>query len=126
MSYLSKKITLCFLTNIISFCIASLYCQETNTLKDTNIVVPQKHTATSNSSIPNDYKLIIQDDFHFFNTDNWSKGLTHDTDASIKMIWNKKTGGKNLLNGMYAGYIVDQNTYIKDGAIYFDNKKETC
>lgn len=75
--------------------------------------------------IPENYQLTISDDFSFFNTQKWSKGLTHDTDPSIKMIWNKNTGGKHLLNDNYAGYLLAENTYTANGHLYLENRKET-
>lgn len=75
--------------------------------------------------VPENYQLTLEDTFTFFDTNNWSKGLTHDTDPSIKMIWNKTTGGEHLLNDSYAGYLLGENVYTKNGHLYLDNKKET-
>jgi len=77
------------------------------------------------SYVPSTYELIINDDFSFFNTAHWSKGLLNDTDPSIKMIWNQNTGGEHLLNDNYAGYLLDENVYIKNGFLYLDNRKQT-
>ena len=74
--------------------------------------------------VPDNYVLTFSDDFSFFNSDNWSKGLTHDTDPDVKMIWNKTSGGKYLLNDNYAGYLLDKNVYAKNGALHLDNVKE--
>ena len=41
------------------------------------------------------------------------------------MKWNKNTGGENLLNDNYAGYLMDNNVYVKDGMLYLENKKES-
>lgn len=76
------------------------------------------------SFAPEGYELILQDDFEFFNAEHWSKGLTHDSDPDIRMIWNKNTGGEFLLNDNYAGYLLDKNVYTKNGALYLDNEKE--
>lgn len=77
------------------------------------------------SYVPENYNIAISDDFSFFNSNNWSKGLTHDLDPSIKMIWNSTTGGKNLLNDNYAGYLLNDNVYIQEDCLYLDNRKET-
>lgn len=76
------------------------------------------------SYVPQNYSLVIKDEFSNFNAANWSKGLRHDTDPTIKMIWNKNTGGENLLNDNYAGYLLDDNVYTKNGHLYLDNKKQ--
>lgn len=75
--------------------------------------------------VPENYRLELSDNFEFFSSSNWSKGLTHDSNPSIRMIWNSKTGGLNLLNDQYAGYIQDDNIYIKNGNIYLENRKES-
>ena len=41
------------------------------------------------------------------------------------MIWNQHTGGRHLLNDNYAGYITDQNTFVENGQLFLQNKKET-
>ncbi|MGB0261128.1 MAG: hypothetical protein ACPF99_06950, partial [Flavobacteriaceae bacterium] len=78
---------------------------------------------SSTNPVPANYELIRQDDFGFFNTTNWSKGLIHDADESIRMIWNKNTGGKHLLNDNYDGYLVDDNVYVSDGLLFFRKQK---
>jgi len=79
-----------------------------------------------NNPVLANYELIRQDDFGFFDTRNWSKGLTHDTDASIRMIWNRNTGGQHLLNDNYAGYLKDDNVYVGEGGLlHLENRKET-
>ena len=60
------------------------------------------NNSSTNPALAN-YELIRQDDFGFFDTTNWSKGLTNDNDESIRMIWNKNTGGEHLLNDNYDG-----------------------
>ena len=79
---------------------------------------------SSTSPVPANYELIRQDDFGFFDKTNWSKGLIHDADESIRMIWNKNTGGEFLLNDNYDGYLVDNNVYVSDGLLYLENRKE--
>ena len=80
---------------------------------------------SSTSPVPKaNYELIRQDDFGFFDKTNWSKGLIHDADESIRMIWNKNTGGEFLLNDNYDGYLVDNNVYVSDGLLYLENRKE--
>ena len=79
---------------------------------------------SSTSPVPANYELIRQDDFGFFDKTNWSKGLIHDTDESIRMIWNKNTGGEHLLNDNYDGYLVDNNAYVSDGLLFLENRKE--
>ena len=77
------------------------------------------------SHVPENYSLIKEDNFDFFSSENWSKGLTHDDDNSIRMLWNRNTGGEHLLNDKYAGYILDENVYISDdGLLYLENRKE--
>ena len=77
------------------------------------------------SHFPENYSLIKEDNFDFFSSENWSKGLTHDDDNSIRMLWNRNTGGEHLLNDKYAGYILDENVYISDdGLLYLENRKE--
>tara|TARA_B100000614_G_scaffold252519_1_gene265299 strand:- start:180 stop:1115 length:936 start_codon:yes stop_codon:yes gene_type:complete len=75
--------------------------------------------------VPSGYSLTKKDDFNAFNPQNWSKGLTHDTNPDIRMKWNKNTGGENLLNDNYAGYLMDNNVYVKDGLLFLENKKES-
>ena len=105
---------LCFFSILAS-------CQS-DTLALNDEIVEEEKEATY---VPENYHLTISDDFSFFNSQNWSKGLTHDLDPSIKMIWNSNTGGKNLLNDNYAGYLLDDNVYINEGSLYLDNRKET-
>lgn len=71
------------------------------------------------------YKLLLLDDFSEFNKDNWSKGMVNDENPSVKMIWNKNTGGKHRLNDNYAGYNLDENVYVKDSHLFLENRKET-
>ena len=33
--------------------------------------------------------------------------------------------GENLLNDNYAGYILDENTYVENGYLFLQNRKET-
>ena len=110
---------------LILFIISSVACQEENASLETNGSIENNKPAVQKSAVPDGYELILQDDFEFFDQNNWSKGLTHDSDASIKMIWNKNTGGKHLLNDNYAGYVQDQNTYTVNGLLYLNNRKET-
>ena len=108
------------LTVLLSISISLLFsCQEKE-----DIVTEIIEEAEVINYVPQNYKLVVSDDFSSFNTAHWSKGLTHDTDPSIKMIWNKNTGGKNLLNDNYAGYLLDDNVYIKDGSLHLDNRKQ--
>ncbi len=37
-----------------------------------------------NNYIPDNYEPHVKDDYNFFNSEHWSKGLTHDTNTSIK------------------------------------------
>lgn len=77
------------------------------------------------SHVPENYSLIKEDNFDFFSSENWSKGLTHGDDNSIRMLWNRNTGGEHLLNDKYAGYIMDENVYISDdGLLFLENRKE--
>jgi hypothetical protein len=80
---------------------------------------------SSTSPVLANYELTVQDDFDFFDTANWSKGLVHDADESIRMIWNKNTGGEHLLNDNYDGYLIDDNVYANDGLLFLENRKET-
>ncbi|GIR58116.1 MAG: hypothetical protein CM15mP65_06970 [Crocinitomicaceae bacterium] len=74
---------------------------------------------------PEGYELLLRDEFDSFNSNHWSKGLTNDIDDQIRMIWNQHTGGRHLLNDNYAGYITDQNTFVENGQLILQNKKET-
>ena len=77
---------------------------------------------SSTNPVPTNYELIRQDDFGFFDKTNWSKGLIHDADESIRMIWNKNTGGEHLLNDNYDGYLLDNNVYVSDGLLFLENR----
>tara|TARA_Y100000385_G_scaffold192884_1_gene199489 strand:+ start:1131 stop:1370 length:240 start_codon:yes stop_codon:yes gene_type:complete len=46
-------------------------------------------------------------------------------DEQLTMMWNQHTGGENLLNDNYAGYILDENTYVENGYLFLQNRKET-
>ena len=74
---------------------------------------------------PDGYQLIVRDEFESFDSTHWSKGLKNDVDEQIRMIWNQHTGGENLLNDNYAGYILDENTYVENGYLFLQNRKET-
>ncbi|MCH2083098.1 MAG: glycoside hydrolase family 16 protein [Saprospiraceae bacterium] len=74
---------------------------------------------------PEGYSLSWKDEFVIFDPSNWSKGLVHDDDPSIRMIWNMQTGGEHLLNDKYAGYLLDENAYVENGLLYLVNKEET-
>ena len=74
---------------------------------------------------PDGYQLLIRDEFDSFDSNHWSKGLKNDVDEQIRMIWNQHTGGENLLNDNYAGYIKDENTYVENGYLFLQNRKET-
>ena len=76
-------------------------------------------------SAPAGYQLLVRDEFEFFDSTHWSKGLKNDVDEQIRMIWNQHTGGENLLNDNYAGYILDENTYVENGYLFLQNRKET-
>ena len=83
-----------------------------------------ENNSSTNPVLAN-YELIRHDDFGFFDARNWSKGLTHGADESIRMIWNKSTGGEHLLNDNYDGYLLDDNVYVSDGLLFLENRKET-
>ena len=111
-----------------SFCFVFNSCSSEDNSANENVNVDDNNSDNnSNSSgyIPQNYSLIKEDNFNSFNTENWSKGLTHDSDPTIRMKWNKNTGGENLLNDNYAGYLMDNNVYVKDGMLYLENKKES-
>lgn len=113
MKRIAKFILLVLLTNNVS-------CQE----EVPSAIDEKQENNGATAFVPDGFELTLKDDFTFFNPANWSKGLTHDTDPSIKMIWNKNTGGAHLLNDKYDGYILDANTYIKNNCLYLDNRKE--
>jgi len=75
--------------------------------------------------IPIDYNLVTSDEFDSFENNNWSKGLTHSTNSSVRMNWNKNTGGENLLNNNYDGYLLDDNVYVNNGLLYLENRKQS-
>ena len=121
-----KKII--YLVLFFSFCFVFNSCSGEDNSANENVNVDDNNSDNnSNSSgyIPQNYSLIKEDNFNSFNTENWSKGLTHDSDPTIRMKWNKNTGGENLLNDNYAGYLMDNNVYVKDGLLYLENKKES-
>ena len=110
-----KKII--FIVLFCSFCLVFNSCGG-----DDNSSSDQTNSGDNNSNednnsgsdyVPQNYSLIEEDNFDSFNSENWSKGLLHDSDPSIRMKWNKNTGGQNLLNDNYAGYLMDDNVYIK-------------
>ena len=74
---------------------------------------------------PDGYRLLLRDEFDSFDSNHWSKGLKNDVDDQIRMIWNQHTGGENLLNDNYAGYLQDENTYVENGYLFLQNRKET-
>ena len=74
---------------------------------------------------PDGYQLLVSDEFESFDSTHWSKGLKNDVDEQIRMMWNQHTGGENLLNDNYAGYILDENTYVENGYLFLQNRKET-
>ena len=74
---------------------------------------------------PDGYQLLVRDEFESFNSMHWSKGLKNDVDEQIRMMWNQHTGGENLLNDNYAGYILDENTFVENGYLFLQNRKET-
>ena len=74
---------------------------------------------------PHGYQLLVRDEFDSFDSTHWSKGLKNDVDEQIRMMWNQHTGGENLLNDNYAGYILDENTFVENGYLFLQNRKET-
>jgi len=110
----------------ILFCCFTLLssCQNSDSDMDQEIIQEEEEQEPE-SFVPENYQLTLSDDFNFFNSQNWSKGLTHDEDPSIRMIWNQNTGGEHLLNDHYAGYLLDDNVYVNNGSLYLDNRKET-
>ena len=74
---------------------------------------------------PDGYQLLFRDEFESFDSTHWSKGLKNDVDEQIRMMWNQHTGGENLLNDNYAGYILDENTFVENGYLFLQNRKET-
>ncbi len=124
MPNLTISIKLMLLCSFGSFSLVC--CQESSSIDSNTLPVENENQEEAITDYaPNGYELILKDDFSTFNAEHWSKGLTHDTDPSIKMIWNRTTGGEHLLNNNYVGYLQDENTYIKDNALYLDNRKET-
>lgn len=113
----TKHILVFFLVGIIITCKGS-DISETDSSSE-------NETTSPTSYVPQHYTLRLVDHFDFFDPNNWSKGLMHDTDHSIRMIWNKNTGGENLLNDHYAGYLLDDNVYTKNGLLYLENRKQT-
>ena len=89
------------------------------------------HSCDKDSEIEEDliapagYQLLLRDEFESFDSTHWSKGLRNDVNPQIRMIWNQHTGGQNLLNDNYAGYILDENTYVENGYLFLQNRKET-
>jgi beta-glucanase (GH16 family) len=94
--------------------------------EDNNAKVEEEQIGETNETnyFSKKYSLVKRDDFSEFNPENWSKGLKHDADPTVKMIWNTKSGGEHLLNDNYAGYLLDENVYTKNGHLFLDNKKQ--
>tara|TARA_B100001057_G_C22863295_1_gene955489 strand:- start:4091 stop:4993 length:903 start_codon:yes stop_codon:yes gene_type:complete len=93
---------------------------------DSELINPvEQNDLLKSDYIPEDYILVKSDEFDDFDNNNWSKGLTHSTNSSIRMNWNKTTGGENLLNNNYDGYLLDDNVYVNNGLLYLDNRKQT-
>jgi hypothetical protein len=82
-------------------------------------------TAASDPYIaPEGYTLSWIDTFdHKFSTRNWTKGLVNEVQPDNYIIWHPETGGPGLLNDGYAGYIIDEDVYIKDGNLFLQNQK---
>jgi beta-glucanase (GH16 family) len=93
---------------------------------DSELINPvEQNDLLKSHYIPEDYILVKSDEFDDFDNNNWSKGLTHSTNSSIRMNWNKTTGGENLLNNNYDGYLLDDNVYVNNGLLYLDNRKQS-
>ena len=121
-----KKII--YIALFFSFCFVFNSCTgEDNSVNENVNTGDNNSNNNTNSSgyIPQNYSMIKEDNFSSFNTENWSKGLTHDSDPTIRMKWNNNPGGENLLNDNYAGYLMDNNVYVKNGMLYLENKKES-
>ena len=88
-----------------------------------NNLQSQLNDLKSTGSVPYNYVLLMKDDFDFFDSANWSKGLTNDNDETIRMLWNQNTGGEHLLNDNYDGYLIDDNVYVNNGLLFLENKK---
>ena len=72
--------------------------------EDNNAKVEEEQIGETNETnyVSKKYSLVKRDDFSEFNPANWSKGLKHDADPTVKIIWNTKSGGEHLLNDNYA------------------------
>jgi beta-glucanase (GH16 family) len=93
---------------------------------DSELINPvEQNDLLKSDYIPEDYILVKSDEFDDFDNNNWSKGLTHSTNSSIRMNWNKTTGGENLLNNNYDGYLLDDNVYVNNGLLHLDNQKQS-
>lgn len=93
---------------------------------DSEVINPvEQNDLLKSDYIPEDYVLVRSDEFDDFDNNNWSKGLTHSTNSSIRMNWNKTTGGENLLNNNYDGYLLDDNVYVNNGLLHLDNRKQS-
>ena len=101
-SILSKYI----LTTVFLSFIFFSSCKKDSCKKDSEV---QENLIT-----PDGYQLLLRDEFDSFDSNHWSKGLKNDVDDQIRMIWNQHTGGENLLNDNYAGYLQDENTYVEN------------
>ena len=112
-SILSKYI----LTTVYLSFIFFSSCKKDSCKKDSEV---QENLIT-----PDGYQLLLRDEFDSFDSNHWSKGLKNDVDDQIRMIWNQHTGGENLLNDNYAGYLQDENTYVENGYLFLQNRKET-
>lgn len=75
------------------------------------------------NGIPKDYSLVFRDDFDqpTLNTDNWTIGLIDPETGDIV----PGAKGQYLLNFGYAGYITEEDTYVRDGYLHLLNHKRT-
>jgi hypothetical protein len=74
--------------------------------------------------VPDGYPLDWRDDFDSFDNDTWSTGLSNNQDAANHVIWNRQTGGPGLLNFQYAGFNLDANVVVENGALKLYNHRE--
>jgi hypothetical protein len=117
--FANKNTVISFLFIFVTSCNS-----QNNGLSGTSEDDLNENNSSTNPVLAN-YELTVQDDFDFFDSANWSKGLVHDADESTRMIWNKNTGGEHLLNDNYDGYLIDDNVYANDGLLFLENRKET-
>jgi beta-glucanase (GH16 family) len=70
---------------------------------------------------PSVYVIKWKDDFEILDPSNWTIGLKDPISGDMVPA----QGGQYLLNSNYAGYITEEDSYVKDGALFLQNQKRS-